>query len=84
MTSYPESLTVKKLIKMRFFTIKIHHISSYRMTQILQIPKIIFGVSKYRQAVLKLRISAHRVPVETGRFGNVPYNKIICQQCGNT
>jgi hypothetical protein len=24
MTSYPETLTVKKLIKMRFFTIKIH------------------------------------------------------------
>ena len=28
MTSYPETLTVKKLIKMRFFTIKIHYDSS--------------------------------------------------------
>ena len=46
MTSYPETLTVKKFIKMRFFTIKIPYISSYRMTQILQIPKIIFGVSR--------------------------------------
>jgi hypothetical protein len=27
-TSYPETLTVKKLIKMRFFTIKIYYISS--------------------------------------------------------
>jgi hypothetical protein len=51
------------------------------MTQILQIPKIIFGVSKHRQTVSKLRISAHRVPVETGRCSNVPYNKRICQQC---
>jgi hypothetical protein len=28
MTSYPETLTVKKLIKMRFFTIKIYYIFS--------------------------------------------------------
>ena len=28
MTSYPETLTVKKLIKMRFFPIEIHYISS--------------------------------------------------------
>ena len=28
MTSYPETLTVKKLIKMMFFTIKIYYISS--------------------------------------------------------
>ena len=28
MTSYPETLTVKKLIKMEFFTIKIYYISS--------------------------------------------------------
>jgi hypothetical protein len=28
MTSYPETLTVKKLIKMRYFTIKIHYIFS--------------------------------------------------------
>jgi hypothetical protein len=28
MTSYSETLTVKKLIKVRFLTIKIHYISS--------------------------------------------------------
>ena len=28
MTSYPETLTVKKLIKMRFFAIKIYYISA--------------------------------------------------------
>ena len=44
MTSYSETLTMKKLIKMRFFTIKIHYIL-LRMTLISHIPKTIFGVS---------------------------------------
>ena len=25
--------------------------------------------------------SAHKLPVETGRYSNVPYDKIICQHC---
>ena len=33
---------------------------------------------KYRQTVTKLRISAHRLPVETGRYNNVPYNDRLC------
>ena len=37
---------------------------------------------KYRQAVTKLRISAHRLPVETGRYNNVPYNDRLCKHCG--
>jgi hypothetical protein len=45
MTSYPETLTAKKLIKLRILTIKIHYIL-LRMIQILHIPKIIFGVSR--------------------------------------
>jgi hypothetical protein len=36
---------MKKLIKMRFFTIK-YITFLLRMTQILHIPKIIFGVSR--------------------------------------
>ena len=36
---------------------------------------------KYRQAVTKLRISAHRLPVETGRYNNVPYNDRLCKHC---
>jgi hypothetical protein len=37
---------------------------------------------KTRQAVLiRLRISAHRLPVETGRYSNVPYDRRICQHC---
>ena len=43
-TSYTETLTMKKLTKMRFFTIK-YITFLLRMTQILPIPKIIFGVS---------------------------------------
>ena len=45
MTSYLEILTVKKLIKMAFFTIKIYITFLLRMSPILHIPKIIFGVS---------------------------------------
>jgi hypothetical protein len=44
MTSYPETLTVKKLIKMGFFIIKIYYISSSNDPNITQ-TKIIFGVS---------------------------------------
>jgi hypothetical protein len=44
MTSYSTTLTAKKLIKMRFFTIKIYYISSKNHSQILLIPKFIFGV----------------------------------------
>lgn len=37
--------------------------------------------SKHRQAVTKLRISAHRLPVETGRYSNVLYSDRICKHC---
>ena len=36
---------------------------------------------KHRQAVTKLRISAHKLPVETGRYRNIPYNDPICKHC---
>ena len=36
---------------------------------------------KHRQAVTKLRISAHKIPVETGRYKNIPYNDRICKHC---
>ena len=36
MTSYPETLTVKKLIKMEFFIIKIYYISSSNDPNITQ------------------------------------------------
>jgi hypothetical protein len=45
MTSYPATLTVKKLIEMRILTIKIYIAFLLRMSQILHIPKFIFGVS---------------------------------------
>jgi hypothetical protein len=44
MTSYPETLPVKKLIKMEFFIIKIYYISSSNDPNITY-TKIIFGVS---------------------------------------
>ena len=34
---------------------------------------------KHRQAVTKLRISAHKLPVETGRYKNIPCNDRICK-----
>ena len=30
---------------------------------------------KHRQAVTKLRISSHGVPVESGRYNNIPFDK---------
>ena len=45
--------------------------------------KYIFEVNniKHRQAVTKLRISAHRLPVEVGRYNNIPYEERICSHC---
>jgi hypothetical protein len=45
MTSYPETLTVKKLLKMDFFIIKIYYISSSNDPNITLTKRIIFGVS---------------------------------------
>ena len=36
---------------------------------------------KHRQAVTKLIISAHKLPVETGRYKNIHYNDRICKHC---
>ena len=36
---------------------------------------------KLRQAITKLRISAHRFPIETGRFENKPLTERICPLC---
>ena len=36
---------------------------------------------KHRQAVTKLRISVHKLTVETGRYNNTPYNDRICELC---
>ena len=34
-------------------------------------------LNKHRQVVTKLRISAHRLPVETGPYSNVLYDKNV-------
>ena len=36
---------------------------------------------KHRQAVTKLRISSHRLLVESGRCNNIPFDKITCKLC---
>ena len=36
---------------------------------------------KHRQAVTKLRISSHRLPVESGRYNNIPFDQRICRHC---
>jgi hypothetical protein len=64
MTSYPETLTVKKLIKMGFFTIKIYYISSSNDPNITQTKNHICGWSQFKHyraadggqpAVIRLR-----------------------------
>ena len=51
MTSYLEILAVKKLIKMRFFTIKIHHISSQNDPNITYTKNYILGLSHKDMAI---------------------------------
>ena len=36
---------------------------------------------KHRQAVTKLRISSHKLPVESGRYNNIPFDKRTCKLC---
>lgn len=52
--------------------------------------KINFGLERYlteiqnvnyRQAVTRLRISAHRLPVESGRYKKVPFEERKCKLC---
>ena len=35
----------------------------------------------HRRALARLRISAHRLPIETGRYSNIPRNNRICTKC---
>lgn len=36
-----------------------------------------------RRAICKLRISAHRLKIETGRYTNIPRNERICNNCSS-
>ena len=36
---------------------------------------------KHRQAVTRLRVSAHRLPVETGRYTKIEYSDRKCKHC---
>ena len=36
---------------------------------------------KHRQAVTRLRISAHKFPVESGRYANIDYDSRVCTIC---
>ena len=38
-------------------------------------------ILKHRQAVTRLRISAHKLPVECGRYKNIPYDLRLCNFC---
>lgn len=35
----------------------------------------------YRQAITKLRLTSHDLPIETGRYTNIPRNNRICPLC---
>ena len=38
---------------------------------------------EYRKSICKLRTSAHRLVIETGRYTNIPRNERICKNCTN-
>ena len=35
----------------------------------------------YKRSTCRLRISSHRLQIETGRYRNVPRDERICQKC---
>jgi superfamily II helicase len=35
----------------------------------------------YKRSICRLRISSHRLQIETGRYRNVPRDERICQNC---
>ena len=37
----------------------------------------------YRKAIARLRISAHRLPIEIGRYSKVPRNERFCTKCSS-
>ena len=39
------------------------------------------SILKHRQAVTRLRLSAHKLPVESGRYKNIPYDSRLCIFC---
>ena len=49
--------------------------------QLFEPEKYLFEITnfKHRQVVTKLRISAHKLTVETGRYNNTPYNDRLCR-----
>ena len=57
--------------KLRLFRkVKVNFNFEYYLSQVQNV--------KHRQAVT---ISAHKFPVETGRYKNIPYNDRICKHC---
>jgi superfamily II helicase len=38
---------------------------------------------EYRKSICKLRTSAYRLFIETGRYTNIPRNERICKNCAN-
>ena len=58
--------------KLRLFRkVKVNFNFEYYLSQVQNV--------KHRQAETKLRISAHKLPVETGRYKNISYNDRICK-----
>ncbi len=40
-------------------------------------------IVKHRQAVTRFRISAHRLPIETGRYAHIEHNLRLCPICNS-
>ena len=60
--------------KLRLFRkVKVKFNFEYYLSQVQNV--------KRRQAVTKLKITAHKYSVETGRYKNIPYNDRICKHC---
>ena len=60
---------------------KLKFFSKIKMNFEMEIYLIEIQNVKHRQAVTKLRISAQRLPVETGRYKNIPYCDRVCRHC---
>ena len=41
----------------------------------------VIGNFEHRRCLTKLRISAHRLHIETGRYQGIPLHQRLCEQC---
>ena len=89
---YIPSVDIKRYLRNKYEGIVYNLLENEKKLHVLYSTKKSFGPSqylsyvtnyKYRQAFTKMRISAHKFPIEVGRYRSVPRNERLCNLCQN-